>query len=207
MQIIVGIATQSHRAKQLEGTIKSLEKQVDRIHLYNNSINSIDYTDNAKFYCLNKYKEPIYFFSCDDDLIYPSDYISRTIDQIELHKCIVSYHGRILKQLNVNYYRGHTKFSCLHNNFKDCLIDVCGTGVTAFRTDYFNPIGIYKSEHKRMSDLVFSLEAIKQNKKIMQLKHKQGWIKQQIVSSSIASTYVNNCKEQILLANQIIELK
>ncbi len=90
---------------------------------------------------------------------------------------------------------------------KSDFIDVCGTGVTAFRTDYFNPIGIYKSEHKRMSDLVFSLEAIKQNKKIMQLKHKQGWIKQQIVSSSIASTYVNNCKEQILLANQIIELK
>ena len=60
-----------------------------------------------------------------------------------------------------------------------------------------------------MSDIVFSLEAIKQGKKIMQLKHKQGWLKIQNVplKQTIAGTSVNNCEVQGQLANQIFNLK
>jgi hypothetical protein len=205
MKVIVGIATTDERTSQLKKTINSLYNQVDKICVYNNSKNKIDYTDNGKFYILKQYTEPIYYFSCDDDIIYPSNYIKHTIEQIEKYKCIVTYHGRILKGLDLNYYIGHKVFNCKYTTLKDERIDVCGTGVTAFRTDYFNPIEIYKSEYKRMSDLVFSLEAINQGKNIMQLKHNQNWLIVQPIpmNKTIAGTSYNNCKQQNELANQI----
>ena len=177
MKIIVGIATMNSRKAQLVNAIRSLNEQTikpDAIHIYNNDEEQHDFTDNAKFHALAKYNEPVYYFSCDDDIFYPNWYIQETIDKIEQYNCIVTYHGRRLLGKGLNYYRGHYGYRCLGDVEDDTLIDVAGTGVTAFRTDYFNPTEIYRSEHKRMSDCVFSLEAAKQNKKIIVLSHKKG---------------------------------
>jgi hypothetical protein len=65
----------------------------------------------------------------------------------------------------------------LDDNDKEQVIDVAGTGVTAFRTDYFNPVDLWKSKDKRMSDLIFSLEAARSQKEITILQHKRGWLK------------------------------
>ena len=209
MRIVVGIATTGLRKESLKKTIESLEHQVDDIWVYDNSIEDEDLTDNGKFFFLHGYSEPIYYFSCDDDIIYPPDYVSKTIEAIEEHKCIVSYHGRILRGLDRSYYRGHSSFACLHNYPQTVQIDVAGTGVTAFRTDYFNPTEIYKSEYKRMSDLVFSLEAAKQGKKIMHIGHQAKWINYtpQPTGTTIYETENKNESQQIELANKIWLIK
>lgn len=173
MRVIVGMATTPERLEFAEVAVQSLRPQVDDIRLFINS--EENYADNAKFYWLSDYAEPVFFFSCDDDIIYPSDYVERTLQAIDKHKCIVSYHGRILTGLNRNYYKDHLGFSCLKTVRADVEVDVAGTGVTAFRTDYFNPTDIYKSPYKRMSDLIFSLEAAKQNKRIIVIKHREGY--------------------------------
>ena len=205
MQIIVGIATMKGREVTLKRTIESLINQVDDIHVYNNEIEPINLTDNGKFHALHLYSEPIYFFSCDDDIIYPSDYISKTIEAIEKHECIVSYHGRRLRGVGLNYYKGHTSFACLGNFPQTCEIDVSGTGVTAFRTDYFNPTEIYKSEFKKMSDLVFAHEAAVESKKIMHIGHSAGWIKYQDIpiGETIYGQEHKNCEIQNKIADKI----
>lgn len=207
MKTIVGIATTGRRKNQLQKTYDSLVNQVDEIRIYDNSIKE-DYTDNAKMFHLQDYNDPIYFFSCDDDIIYPSDYVAKTKAKIEQYKCIVSYHGRILRGLNKNYYRGHTALACKGHFPKDVELDIVGTGVTAFRTDYFNPVELYKAEDRCMFDLVFSLEATKQNKKLMHLGHKGGWIVPQHLpqGEAIYDNHVNNCTRQGEIANEIWNL-
>ena len=209
MKVVVGIATTGTRDESLAKTIDSLKGQVDEIRIYDNSKERIDLTDNGKFYFLAYYKDPVYYFSCDDDIIYPPDYVYKTIEAIEKHKCIVTYHGRILRGLNRNYYRGHSSFACLHNYPQTMELDVAGTGVTAFRTDYFNPTEIYKADEKRMSDLVFSLEAAKQGKKIIHIGHEAKWIRyiEQPKGTTIYEQEVNSQTKQIELANKIWLIK
>jgi hypothetical protein len=207
MRVVVGIATFNKR--NLDRTIESLSTQAHDIRIYNNETRDLNLTDNGKFYFLSDYKEPVYYFTCDDDLIYPPDYVSKTIQAIEKHKCIVSYHGRILRGLNRSYYREHTALQCTHGFMQTLELDVCGTGVTAFRTDYFNPTTLWASPDKRMSDLVFSLEAAKQDKKIMHIGHQSKWIRyiDQPKGTTIYEMESKNESRQIEIANEIWLLK
>ena len=211
MRVVVGMATTAKREEFACKAIKSLEANTVKpeIWLYNNGKNSQDLTDNGKFYALRMIKEPCYYFSCDDDIIYPEDYIESMIADIERHNCIITHHGRILTGKDKDYYQGHYKFTCLRSNPNRCRIDVAGTGVTAFRTDYFNPIDICYSEHKKMADCVFSLEAAKQNKKIMLTPHSNGWFKDLKVPKelTIYETKHKDCKQQTLLCNEILKLE
>lgn len=210
MRIVVGIATTGDRPKELRHTLESLNEQTvkaDLIHVHDNS-KEIDYTDNAKFIILNHLPDEVYFFSCDDDILYPEDYIEKTIEAIDKHKTIVTYHGRNLRGKGLNYYHDHSAFRCDQSFIETKKIDVCGTGVTAFRTDYFNPTEIYKAEDKCMSDLVFSLEAIKQGKEITHIGHYGNWIIPQINSGpTIYDRFNKECSRQNEIADEIITLK
>lgn len=210
MRVIVGIATMSGREKNLQVTMESLSGQCDELHIYDNALESIDLADNGKFRFLDQYNEPIYYFSCDDDLIYPPDYVKKSISAVEKYGCIITYHGRYLLGSNRNYYTGHKVYRCLGHVENDHEIDVAGTGVTAFRTDYFNPTQLYQSEHKKMSDVIFSLEAAKQMKKIMLIGHDADWIVDQKnihPSKTIHGTESRRCKTQGELCNTILDIK
>jgi hypothetical protein len=213
MKIIVGIATTGNRLESLKLVIESLENNTikpDEINIYDNTLEDVDYTDNGKFYFLKDYKEPVYYFTMDDDILYPETYIEDMINAIEKHKCIVTHHGRFVTKFNVNYYKGHGAIRCLSANFVEKQIDVAGTGVTAFRTDYFNPKQIYKSKYKRMSDCVFSLEAAKKGKTIMCLPHDKGYFKdlsKNQTDSCYTSEVKTDCKEQIEHTNKILTIK
>jgi hypothetical protein len=206
MKIVVGIATFKGRELLLQKTIESLTGQCDDIVIYDNEKNP-DLTDNGKFYGLTLFNEPIYYFSCDDDIIYPSDYVNKTIGEIEKHKSIITYHGRKLKGFGLNYYTGHDSYSAFKTIDKTIELDVCGTGVTAFRTDYFKPCQILSSEYKKMSDILFSLEATGQGKKIMMIEHVQGWIQEQRTNINIFTEQSKDCKVQTKLCDELWKLK
>ena len=210
--IVIGIATFKGREKALERCIESLNKQTipySEIHIYNNEEN-VDLTDNGKFYgLLSEKANDCYYFSCDDDLIYPPTYISDMVQAIEQHKCIVTHHGRKLRGTNRDYYRGHYSLRCLARNVREMEIDVAGTGVTAFSTEYFNPRGIIFDKRHRMSDCLFSLLAAQQQKKIIILKHLLGYIKQSEVdeTKSCFGREHKNCKLQNQIADEIFTIK
>ena len=208
MKIVVGMATFKGREQAVEIAINSLSSQVDEIILYDNEVNP-DIADNGKFYGLTMQKEPCYYFTCDDDLIYPPDYISKMIEAIERHGCIITHHGRILQGLDLSYYKGHKAIRCLKNSSYTGVVDIPGTGVTGFRTDYFNPNRLHLSKDKKMSDCIFALEASKQQKKIMSIPHSKDWIKQIPIDNdtSICRTMVENETRQIQLSNIIYNAK
>lgn len=207
---VIGIATTGNRPEQLDRTLESLKGQADRIYVWDNSEDGwYDFTDNGKFKFLELFEEPIYYFSCDDDIIYPPDYIETTVKNIEQYQCIVSYHGRVLNpEVNLYYGYGHKEMRFFQHNPREYVLDVCGTGVCGFRTDYFNPTKIYLSNYKRMSDLVFSLEAWKQGKQIVTPEKKHLWIQPQEVKSSIFKAESKGGQEQqVKLMQEICKLK
>jgi len=222
MKITANIATMKGREANLYQTLESILPQFDKVRIVFNGFDKLpswamderiepifpkdDLTDNGKFYSLDP-KRKEYYFTLDDDIIYPADYVERTIEAIEKYGCIVSYHGRILNPKETTYYRGkHQFYHCARGEHKNLRLDVCGTGVTAFRTDYFCPKGLHNHEYKRMSDLVFSLEAAKQGKVIGLINKPSGWIKPQEVKQSIYQSEVKTSQvKQIELMNEIIQ--
>lgn len=207
MYKVAVIATTGKRQKQLRRACQSLLKQVNEVRVYDNSKNP-DLTDNAKFLYLDIFSEPVYYFTCDDDILYPSNYIRTTINEIEKHQSIISWHGRILKEGRKKYYGAdHFGMRYFQENKEVLQLDVGGTGVMGFRTDYFKP-DIANSPYKCMSDLVCSLEAWKQGKRIISPPKKAGWIREQIVKSSIFTQHRNGPQtHQIELMNKILECK
>lgn len=210
MKIVIGIATMQGRKKYLEKTLESLVNQGAEIHVYHNNKETIDYTDNGKFYPLHKFKdEPIYFLSCDDDIIYPTTYVQDMVEAIDLFGRIVTHHGRILLGENRSYYHGHKAFRCSSEIKENVFLDVAGTGVTGFRTDYFNPINLHESRFQRMSDLVFSLAAAINGKEIVLLTHAKDYFITQDVPEieTIYGQEHNKCSVQNLLADEIYKRK
>ncbi len=177
MKRIGCVATFKGREQALQLMIDSIKDQVDQLLIYDNSISTVDLTDNGKFAGLFRVDEPCYYFTLDDDLIYPPDYVQKMVEAIDYTGRIVTCHGRRLMGEDLNYYNGHKYYSCLGEVPYDGLIDVAGTGVTAFRTDYFKPIQVAVNANQRMSDLIFSYYAKKEGKKIVMLPHAKGWIK------------------------------
>ena len=209
--VCIGIATYDGkgRAKSLSQAVGSLMGYGAILYLYDNSQNLINTADNGKFYGLTKLDKPCYYFTCDDDLIYPKTYIKDMVDKINEHSSICTHHGRILTREGIPYYKGHKTFRCLNEVSNDEQIDVPGTGCTAFDTEYFNPTELWKSPDLRMSDLLFGLEAAKQGKKIMVLKHQTGYIQHSthinLKDTIWANEQGNNRQTEI--ADQILKLK
>ena len=104
--IRVQIASLPERVEMLRKTVESLRPQVDEIFVgLNNYGITPDFLkegefahfdnsrgDAVKFYNVEKFRG--YFFSCDDDLIYPLDYVKKLIAAIKKYKCIVTLHGK-----------------------------------------------------------------------------------------------------------------
>lgn len=217
------MATMPGRESQLLRTLCSLEGQADQIRVYLNKMskppfkfngvtwienwNNTDLTDNGKFWALDYIKEPEFFLTVDDDIIYGPDYVEKMVDAVKTFRSIITIHGRVLKGKGLNYYRGHKFVHCARETKKDHVLDVCGTGVTAFDTRYFHPLRLARSKYQRMSDIIFSLEAAKQKRRIVAIRKPEGWVDPQVVMTSIYSTEVKTKQEtQIELCDKIYEL-
>lgn len=205
MKIIAGMATFGGR--DTTKAINSLAFQVDEIHLYDNEKNP-NLTDRGKFYGLTKITEPCYYFTVDDDIEYPQDYVRKTIEAIEKYKCIISHHGRVLQGKGRNYYRGHFAVRCFGRANYQGRLHVAGSGVAAFRTDYFNPVQILESKDERMADLLFSLEAAKAGKEIRTIPHYEGWIKDcgDPLMETCYGSMKNNQGRLIEIADEIFDI-
>jgi len=204
LKIVVCMAT--YGGRDIKPTLNSLKGQADVIRIYDNANRSEDLTDLGKFYFLQEYTEPIYYLTVDDDIIYPPTYVRDMVRAIDLHKTIVTHHGRKLTRKGISYYKGHNQYAYNKRVGGIIKIDVAGTGVCGFRTDYFNPLEVCKSEHHKMSDLVFSLEARKQGKLITLLPHNSNYFKTIQYSNTIFNEFLENDSVQTTLADEILGL-
>jgi hypothetical protein len=146
---IAGIASLPDRVDCLEDTIISLYDQVDRIVVGLNNYTEIpeflkmkkievylldnSLGDAAKFYKIDDYPNH-YYFSCDDDLIYPTDYCDVLIEKCEKYKSIVGLHGVILNRPITSYYKNRKVYHCLKPLKLDVEVDLLGCGACLIDT-------------------------------------------------------------------------
>jgi hypothetical protein len=211
-KIIASMATMPGRERSLKLVIDSIINQVDMLYIYANEIKEVypflnhprirvflsddhegDLGDAGKFYNCHKYQG--YHFTIDDDIIYPKDYVGKTIASIDQYcrQFIVSYHGRIFKKLPVySYYHGHTEsFGFFKELRKDTFAHIIGTGVMAYHTDTirFNT-DIFKA--KNMADIWLSKYCEEMNISRIILKHPSDWIRQSHRINNDSTIYRKN---------------
>jgi len=171
--------------------------------------NGWDLTDRGKYVWLDNIRatgKHEVFFSSDDDIAYPEDYIERTLSRMkDFPNHVVTYHGRKLKGKGLNYYYGHEAHHCLRSG-EDALIDVGGTGVMAFDTRTFIP-DIIQYPEQCMVDVLMGLECAKHNIPIMCLKRDKGWLKDYPITESIYKSHSKRCGRQSQLADEIYRLR
>ena len=184
--ITANLATIKSRSKTLQKVVDTIKDQVTTVRVYANDYTpevqgdnvevytGKDYTDNSKFFWLPE-SEGVYL-SCDDDLLYPADYVEKIIEGLKKYPgCWLTFHGRKMLGLGLDYYRGHTVYRCLGDVDGDYEIDIPGTGVSAFHTRDFR-FDMKEWEYFRMSDIMAGQEIAKTGKKVICLSHRAGWI-------------------------------
>jgi len=225
-KIIASCASIPSRERSLKDTVNSIINQVDRLYVYLNDYKKVpnflkhnkitvfrsqnesgDLGDAGKFYPCEKVKG--YFFTIDDDIIYPPDYVTTFISAIEKHKrkCVVSVHGRNFNNLPTHsYYHGFSEaFSCLQSVINNHFIHICGTGVLAYHTDTIK-VKPENFEASNMADIWFSKLCQEQNIPVLCLKHNRGWIttsKNYDESLTIYSSCNNKDEFQTKIINSI----
>lgn len=209
MRVVANIATQPHRASSLQKVLMSIHSSFTEVNVWHNTGKDLtdivrsgnvthyygkDYVDNAKFIFVKDYyslDEKVMYFTLDDDLIYPNNYVPTTLANLQIHKGkVVTYHGRKILGLGRQYYTQNKSVGFLQRQTQPERFDVAGTGVSAFEIVKGQFGELYKSDIRLMSDLIFSEECSIIQKEIMHCPHDYGWIKH-IENEGIHATFRN----------------
>lgn len=174
--ITAQLATIPGREQSLGLTINSLAPQVDRL-----IINYRSDSDANKFRAVEQMTG--YVLTCDDDLIYPPDYVEKMIKAVDRYngEAIVSLHGRELKPGKISSYYAPSNrlqaFHCLHEVAADHRIinGAIGTGVMCWNAD---KVKIYRDwfQVANMADIWLSLFARKNNIPMIVATHPANWL-------------------------------
>ncbi len=189
-QIIVGIASLPDRVECLKDTIDSLLPQVDKIIVGLNNYESIpeflnnpkieaylldnSLGDAAKFLKIDEYPNA-YYFACDDDLIYPSNYTENLIQKTNEYGVPVGLHGAILRKPITSMYIDRIVFHCLKAVTSDITVDYLGTGALCYDTSKLS-VKIDYFKEPNMADIWFGDIMNKNNIKPVVISHDENYL-------------------------------
>ena len=216
-KIIYNIASYK-RGDTLINTINSIYNQCDIINLTLNDYDEIpvelfdkkinlfisdnDRGDAYKFYKLMD--SDGYFFTIDDDLIYPENYTEYMVDKVNQYskKSIITQHSRSFNSFPIKNFYGRNS---LVNHFKqlqtnDIKVQFGGTGVMCFHTDLFK-VPIEYFDRPNMADVWIGKYAKENDIDIICVKHNGGFVKQQDFDTSIYNLDSKNDTIQTNLVN------
>jgi hypothetical protein len=228
--IYAGMASIPDREDQMKKTISCIIPYVDRLFLLLNEYKEIpewlsayenittylgrresfNMGDAGKFFGLNSIREKDFFyFTLDDDLVYPQDYIWKMIRKIEQfhRKAIVGCGGYIMKSQVSHFYKDRqiSWHISMHND-KDRPVQILHTGISAWHSSVmdFQPGECKKAN---MSDLWLALAAQKNQVPRILIQRSANWIVGQPnpIEKTIYGRYRDNCQEQTEVYNSLHE--
>lgn len=197
LEIIAAVASIPQRESALKDVLESILPQVDKLFVY---LNGYKYVPNfvvnkkieyvldpvgrtaaaAKLFWLRQVDG--YYFSIDDDIVYPSDYCVKTIEQYKKLKepCVVSYHGKKYSIFATHQRLDRTKFFQFEKEQLSIKkAHVLGTGVAMLDTRKVK-IDLYQeaAKHPRSIDLAVSIALRKSGISRYTLPRSEGWLSQ-----------------------------
>ena len=182
---IVQICSIPERVESLQKTVESIINQVDYMFVGLNSYSGIPnflkhrarlcvaeldnkLTDGAKCYDI-EHREG-YVLLLDDDIQVPPTYVQDMISAVDKYKCIITLHGKVYKKPFKDFYTLEKNYRCLGNCPEGGVVDVGGTGVMAWHTDFFK-LAYEDIKLPNMCDIWVSKRAYEQNVKIRVIPH------------------------------------
>ena len=211
------IATQISRFDTLKLTLESIKNQFDEIRIYINDVeeeNIPDFLRDYKVFCgpnLTDHAKLIwsdneneYYFTLDDDIIYPPDYVEKTLPLIGDR--IVCYSGKKINTSSLDtYFTNHRNYELFQSLDEEEDIDIVDTSSMAFNTNYFY-CNLWRAPINFMSDLVVSLEAALHKVPTVCLPHESNWIKI-IYRDGIRKSFLDEEQEYVKMMNMISTFK
>lgn len=226
-KVFIGIASIPSREKTLEKTIKSLINQVHELGVYLNNWDYVpnylkhdkikiiksqdegDFGDAGKFYWVDNFSG--YYFTCDDDIIYPDNYIKKTIDKIEKNKrsAVIGFHGSIIKDNFTNYYSSHSRdvYHFKNNIVSDTRVHILGTGTVGFHTSTIN-VNFKDFKTPNMADIYFAKLAQEQQVSFIVQNHKKEEMKSIESENNISKSSIskdNSKYDTSKLQNEVVK--
>jgi len=209
---ICQVASIPEREEMLRVMVASILPQVDRLNVMLNGYNQvpswladskITYTlldnstgDAAKFYGVERLKG--YIFTCDDDILYPVDYIDRLTEAIERHyrRAIIAFHGRTMLPKPVrSYYRDrYEAFHYLFGLDYDAKVSTVGTGVMGFHS---STIRLKYADFRlpNMADIWIAKFAKEHGVPLVVARHGAMWLRSLDAEGKMPSIWGDHCND------------
>lgn len=188
-----GIAAIPGRRDALRQTIASLLPQVDSIGVYLNDWDDIpefllhpkitvarsqehgELGDAGKFFWIEQFDG--FYFSCDDDIVYPAYYVERLVDKLKDYgyAAAVGWHGSLIKGNFANYYTSTSRrvFGFQHHRPWDTPVHILGTGCAAFHTSTMK-VRLSDFPEPNMADVFFAILGQQQRVPFIVVQHDKG---------------------------------
>lgn len=211
--ITAKIASLPKRERLLKRTVESLRPQVDNIFValngYQHTPDFLDFGeyvhldnstgDAAKFYDIENING--YVLTCDDDLIYPPNYVSYMIRGLHRHNAITTLHGKVYPRPVTTFKNTKLSVQCLRNLYEDVKVEVPGTGVLCFHTDMID-LNYKDFKLPNMADIWMGKFAHEQNVDIVALAHDASYLTYQHPNFTV---YKAEKKKGFELQNKLLQ--
>ncbi len=192
--IAASLATIPSRVDQLERVVEALLPQVDRLCVYLNGHPQVpsflrrpaievessqehgDRGDAGKFFwCCEPFD---YHLTCDDDLVYPSDYVYRIVSAIERYgrRAVVGLHGVKLSGNLDAYFNSRKVVHFAHKLAADRPVHLLGTGTVGYHR---STLKVRRDDFERpnMADIWFGLLCQRQQVPCVALSRDAQWLR------------------------------
>ena len=218
------MATFPTRELIIAEAVESLLPQVDKLVIWVNGemeLPQICYHEKVELYwgkdvlgfdigCAGKFAFAFewegYIFTVDDDIVYPPDYVQKSIAKIEEYnrKCVLSWHGR-RTVLPMTVYRSAKDMikncSFQQNVEEDTECHIIGTGVMFFHASTIVPkYDFMEMRHTNVSDIHFAQSMDMRGIRTIVPAHDRKWLKPLIPVEAI-SLHKENDKFHVELVN------
>ncbi|QDI82180.1 glycosyltransferase [Methylorubrum populi] len=219
-----GVASIPGRVSGLEQAVSAMSAQVDEVDVFLNGYDKIpdflksvpsinvfcsqdydDIGDAGKFFTFDPSRNEFYF-SFDDDIVYPNDYADRLTEAAYHYNVPCGVHGSLLRlDKKIDYYDTNDRyvFHFRDKNLADRRVHVLGTGTLCI------PPGIFKHKppfyFRNMADIWIARQLSKQGTGQICVARAYEWLKPYATGDD--SIYSLNLKRttQTLLVNNEIE--
>lgn len=200
--VVVSLCSIPERVELLRRTLASLAPQADALHVYLDRYESVpdfvrdyhpqvtvylsrDYPglrDNGKFLAFPALREDCYYFTADDDILYPPDYVASLIRRIEHYgrQAVVGVHGVLVPEETQGYFSGYRKVLNFTRELeRDALVNNLGTGTVAFHSALLRGLDLGHFCEAGMADLYLSVFCKQRGIPMVAIARPDDWLQEQ----------------------------
>lgn len=227
LPVYVSICSIPSREKQLANVVKALSPQVDYFHFYLDGYAKVpkfieelgdratvvvskdkatSIRDNGKFILLEKLLKnniDAYYLTCDDDLVYPVDYVNCLLAKLAQYQeqAVVGVHGVIIPSSISKYFSPQRLVYNFNKGLQaDRAVNILGTGTVAFRVSQFKEFKLSNFSQPGMVDLYFAIYCKENNLLQVAIQRFPEWLSEDNGNSATLFTeYKNNDNVQTSL--------